>query len=172
AGTGLDPGPSAHGPLRRGPDRPQAPGVGFARDPGRLPAGDRLGLVRAAGDGVDARRAAGPGPDGVRADVRTAQPAGRPADGRPGLDRRLGGAVAGRRTGAGLAAVAPALERGRALDDRAGVRPGADRGAVAPGGDAAAADRAQRLRLPLGVGDDDHDHLRLLRGADRTRAAR
>src|SRR5690606_20508214 len=47
-----------------------------------------------------------------------------------------------------------------------------DRGAVAPGGDAAAADRAQRLRLPLGVGDDDHDHLRLLRGADRTRAAR
>src|SRR5690606_168278 len=106
----LDPGPSAHGPLCGRADRPEAARVRVAGDPGHLPAGDRLGLVRPAGHGMDARRAAGTGPVGVRPDVRTAQPPGRPPAGRAGLDRRLGGAAAGLQPGAGLAAVAPALE--------------------------------------------------------------
>src|SRR3546814_2337993 len=75
--------------------RPQPPGVGLASDPGGLPAGHRRGLVRAAGHVVDAQRAAGAGPRRLRDDAHAAQPAGRPPDGRAGLDRRRDGAGAG-----------------------------------------------------------------------------
>src|SRR5690606_231078 len=86
AACALDAHASTAGPLRGGDDRSQPARVGLAADPGRLPAGDRRGVVRAAGHGADAQRAAGAGPGRPRGDAAAAQPARRPADGRACVD--------------------------------------------------------------------------------------
>ncbi|EEF93707.1 Tat pathway signal sequence domain protein, partial [Catenibacterium mitsuokai DSM 15897] len=171
ARAALDPRASAPGPLRRRADRSQPPRIGLAGDAGGVSAGDQLDLVHLAGDLAGQRRAAADRPHRARVHVDPAQSAGRPADGGAGLPGRSDGAGAGLDRGAGLPGLAAALDGRGALGRGDRVRPGADLAAGMGHRHAAPADRAGRLRLPVGGGDHDHHRVRLLRRADRTRAA-
>src|SRR5690606_5675368 len=61
AGPALVAGAPAAGALRAGADGSQPAGIDLADPARRVPAGDRLGLVRAAGTAAGARRPAGRG---------------------------------------------------------------------------------------------------------------
>ena len=174
AGTpaGLVQPPPDAGPLHRWRAGPEAARIGAAGDAGADAAPAGLGLVRAVDRGGRTRRAAGDRPAGAPGHAGAAQSAGRLPDGCAGVARGLAGPAAGHRRGDGLSDLAPTLDGRCALAGGTGLRPGADHAAGRHRGCGAPDRRQQRLRLPVGVGDHGHHHLRLLRSADRPRDAR